>query len=180
MKTEKHQIYFDNTVFDLDTVIQTYSNYVYTVIYKVSANNLTSEDSEEIVSEVFFKLWLNKKKIKKFKTIKPYLGVITRHVTIDYLRKNKKVLLEYDDQLYSNIDNNTFETIELLDIFEKCTQHLSDMDKEIMMRSILKDENISDIADSTGIKKATIQVKIHRLKKKMAKSLAEMGYLNEF
>lgn len=178
MKEKHPQIYFNKCSFDLELIIKQYSNYVYSIIYKISKNSLTLEDNEEILSEVFFKLWVNRKKIKQFKTITPYLGVITRNLTIDYLRK-RKIVYEYNDEVLLGKNTDDFNNIELLEDFEKCIQNLSETDKEIITRAILKDENTTKIACSMGIKKSTIEVKIHRAKKKIAKSLMEMGYLYE-
>jgi len=179
MKEKNQQIYFNKCSFDLELIIKDYSNYVYSIIYRISKNSLTLEDNEEILSEVFFKLWINRKKIKQFKTIKPYLGTITRNLTIDYLRK-KKIVYEYSDEIFTSENRNDFNNIELLEDFEKCIQNLSKTDKEIITRALLKDEKTTSIAHSMGIKKSTIDVKIYRTKKKIAKSLIEMGYLYGF
>ncbi len=55
--------YIKNNELDLEKIINEYSSYTATVINNMAKDNLNKEDKEEIISEVFFILWKNNKKL---------------------------------------------------------------------------------------------------------------------
>lgn len=55
--------YIKNNELDLEKIINEYSSYTATVINNMAKDDLNKEDKEEIISEVFFILWKNNKKL---------------------------------------------------------------------------------------------------------------------
>ena len=50
----------------------------------------TKEPAEELVSDVFIKVWEKRKELGKIENLKLYLYVATRHVALNYLEKEKR------------------------------------------------------------------------------------------
>jgi RNA polymerase sigma-70 factor (family 1) len=50
----------------------------------------TKEPAEEIVSDVFIKVWEKRKELVKIDNLKLYLYVATRHMALNYLEKEKR------------------------------------------------------------------------------------------
>lgn len=102
--------YIKNNELDLEKIINEYSSYTATVINNMAKDNLNKEDKEEIISEVFFILWKNKKKLDYNKALSSYIAGITRNVVKEYLRTIKVNcnISEYENNLYSydKIDDN--------------------------------------------------------------------------
>src|ERR1700759_5161779 len=48
------------------------------------------EPAEEIVSDVFIKVWEKRKELQKVENLKIYLYVTTRHIALNYLDKQKR------------------------------------------------------------------------------------------
>jgi RNA polymerase sigma-70 factor (ECF subfamily) len=48
----------------------------------------TSDSAEEVVQEIFLKLWLRRDKLREIQSFRDHLFIITRNHIIDYLRKN--------------------------------------------------------------------------------------------
>ncbi|HWB91890.1 MAG TPA: RNA polymerase sigma-70 factor [Puia sp.] len=46
------------------------------------------ESAEEVVQEVYLKIWLRREKLREIQSFKDHLFIITRNHLIDYLRKN--------------------------------------------------------------------------------------------
>lgn len=76
-----------------------------------------SERAEEVLQEVFLKIWLMEKELLKINKIEAYLQTIARNKCLDYLR-----VLEREGRLYGEIDakpldghNETEEAILLAD-----------------------------------------------------------------
>ena len=63
----------DNNYFDLDAFIKKYYGYVYMIVRNYKGINISEEDIEEIVSDVFLAIWKTRKKKKKDIPITAYL-----------------------------------------------------------------------------------------------------------
>ena len=81
---------------DLEEIISTYSNYVFKIVDSISNQSLSYQDKEEILSDTFFLLWKNHKRIKT--NLKGYLSVIARNVTYQRLRE-KNIFIDIDKVL---------------------------------------------------------------------------------
>ena len=57
----KNQIndYINNGRLDLERIVKEYTPYVQTIVENGTGNNLSYEDKEEIITDVFFVLWKN-------------------------------------------------------------------------------------------------------------------------
>lgn len=73
----------------LDSIINKYSSYVYTVVYNIMSGAMTEEDIEETVSDAFIKLWKNSGFLQEDKPLLPYLSVIAANEARSRLRKCK-------------------------------------------------------------------------------------------
>ena len=64
MRKEKIALeYFSNNKLNLEMIINDYYNYIKTIIN--NSTNISEEDSEEIISDVFYIIWKNCDKIEK-------------------------------------------------------------------------------------------------------------------
>ena len=71
----------------IDRAVGLYTPYLSTVLYNM-ASNLSKEDTEEIVSDVFFALWKNAKYIDLNKgTVRSYLAAAARNFALKRLKK---------------------------------------------------------------------------------------------
>ena len=50
----------------------------------------TKEPAEEVVSDVFIKVWEKRKELPKIENLRLYLYVTTRHIALNYLDKQKR------------------------------------------------------------------------------------------
>ncbi|MEO9870932.1 MAG: sigma-70 family RNA polymerase sigma factor, partial [Ekhidna sp.] len=84
----------------LETLFKLY----YDKLLHLSKNYLTrEEDGEEIVQNVFLKMWEQREKLKDVSNINSYLHTMTKNACLDYL-KHEKVKLGYIEQ---NLLNKT-------------------------------------------------------------------------
>ena len=74
----------------LEQAIKTYTPYLSTVIFRAAGNNLSREDTEEIVSDVFLSLWKNADRIDLQRgTLRGYLAGAARNQICKRLRSRK-------------------------------------------------------------------------------------------
>lgn len=164
--------YIKNNELDLEKIINEYSSYTATVINNMAKDNLNKEDKEEIISEVFFILWKNKKKLDYNKALSSYIAGITRNVVKEYLRTIKVNcnISEYENNLYSYdkidiIDNE----IEEINKIEKKLKDMKEIDKAIFLDFYYSSKSIKDIAKEKNISKFSVKQRLYRIRKKIRK-----------
>ena len=88
-------------------------------IYRFSISQLkTREDSEEVVQEVFFRLWESRKQIPDKESFRSYLFSIAYHVIVDMFRK-KIMDSKYEKFLHRKTDfcsNETQDSVEFSEL----------------------------------------------------------------
>lgn len=63
--------------FNIEIIIDEYSNYVFKIINSIVGISLPYQDKEEIASDVFYLLWKNQENINT--DLKSYISVIARN-----------------------------------------------------------------------------------------------------
>lgn len=74
----------------LKEIYLAYVKFIYAVIYEILKNR---ENTEDVTSEFFIKLWDVAENYRPGSGHKGYLATIARHMAIDWLRKHKKEVL---------------------------------------------------------------------------------------
>ncbi|MFA6445926.1 MAG: RNA polymerase sigma factor [Candidatus Paceibacterota bacterium] len=125
----------------LNFLIKRYTQNVYYFVYRLSGSG---RDSEDIVQDVFVKVWKNIDKYDAKQNFRTWLFTIARNTTIDWLRKKKHVpLSSFDSDEGDNIISDTAKDNELLPdelaekaddkmFVEKILQTLSPENREIL------------------------------------------------
>ncbi|MEO9481926.1 MAG: RNA polymerase sigma-70 factor [Ekhidna sp.] len=158
----------------LETIFRLY----YDKLLHLSKNYLTYEaDAEEIVQNVFLKLWEQRDKLKNISSINSYIYIMTKNSCMDYL-KHEKVKRGYLDQnlqnksainyqflkdeaasllLENELEQKILESAELLP--EKC--------KEVFMKNKMEGLKRAEIAQELGISLKTVDNHISKAVKHM-------------
>ncbi|MCX6327848.1 MAG: RNA polymerase sigma-70 factor [Bacteroidia bacterium] len=126
-------------------------------------------DAEEIVSDVFVKLWNIREKVDIITSIKGYLVKAVRNTSINYLERLKinnqsTDRLDYSDQELLAWDSDyplgqLYEK-EIMNILDDGINELPDACRQIFMLSRNEDMKYSDIADKLGISVNTVKTQI--------------------
>ncbi|WP_273275754.1 RNA polymerase sigma-70 factor [Maribacter polysiphoniae] len=155
------------------------------------ARNYVSQkqDAEEIVQEVFIRLWENRSSIHiKTNNINGYLFKMVKNGCLDYLRKRKRVLARHghnkqlEDALnYEALcDNDASEILveELAGEIRNAINLLPEKCKEVFIKSRTEGLAHKDISEKLQISTKTVENHIGRALKHMRFHLQE--YLNLF
>lgn len=145
--------------FDLELIIDEYSNYVFKIIDNIIGNKLSYQDKEEITSDTFYLLWKNQTKINT--NLKSYLSAIARNCAYNKLRKNNFTTSLEDNEISYNTD---FDTI--LDIKEKISK-LTPEELQIFKLFYLKGLKISEVSKEINKSSSAIKIKLYRIRKKL-------------
>lgn len=170
--------YIEGNLLKIEEIMNEYSNYIYTIIKNIS-NNLSNEDTEEIILDVLLILWQNKNKLDINKNMSSYIGGITKNLVKLKLRKLKfEENIDDYESLYTPDGDLELELIdnEKKQIIRMELEKLKIIDKQIFVEYYYKDKSIKKISKLFNISETKIKSKLFRIRKRIKKSLKGRGY----
>lgn len=174
-KLKKKMIYeyLKKDELNIELIMKEYTNYIYTII-KNSANSMSLEDIEEIISDVFLSLWNNRDKLDIEKELSPYIAGITKNLIKKKYRNNKvhENIEDYEEKLISleNIELYSEEE-EQNEILIKELGLLKLEEQKIFMMFYYEDKKVKEIAQTLEITQSKVKMKLHRIRKKLKENL---------
>ena len=136
-----------------------------------------NEVAEELVSEVFFKIWNNRKAIVIASSPKSYLYTAVRNISFDHLRKEKRhILTNLDDVLTVPCDYfDPQKRSEFAELQEKVDRAIAKLPRQCkLVFQMSRDQGLrySEIAEKLNLSVKTIETQMGRALKSLRKSLA--------
>ena len=153
-----------NINFNIEIIIDEYSNYVFKIVDNIIGTSLPYEDKEEVVSDVFYLLWKNQDKITK--NFKGYLGVIAKNCSYSKLRKANENLEYQDNLLNNNVSIKGLDFDYMLTIKQKLRK-LSLEEQTIFKLYYVEGYKIKEISTKLDMKVSFVKVKLYRIRKKL-------------
>ncbi len=142
--------------------------------YAFSYNKDKSE-SEDIVQEVFIRLWQKRKNLDKIKNIEAWSMTITRNLTFDKLKANR---LEFNDLHHvedkaQEIFNpeQMVEQSETIAGIRKIIDSLSEKQKQVIFLRDIEGHTYQEIGDIMGIDQNLVKVTLFRARENVRKKL---------
>lgn len=167
---------------ELEKIVNKYTNYLYTTVTNMSYGNLSSEDIEEIISDVFFIFWKNKEKFDTSKKLNLYLAGIAKNLIKSKYRKihiNSNIE-DYESILIDNYDiSYNYEQIEKARIIEDSLNCMSKEGKDMFVLYYYFSKSIKEIANELNCSEFKIKSKLFRIRKKIKTNLERGGYRYE-
>ena len=160
--------YIHNRELDLDKIVDDFSPYIKTIINNMVKNNLSYEDKEEILSDVFFVLWKNRE--KEIISLDSYLAGITRNLVKEKL---KKIKITYDISEYENVieDLNIDVFSDEREDINNCIKNLKNIEQKIFNMFYYGSNSIKEIANELKISEFNVNTRLYRIRKKIKKQL---------
>ncbi len=162
--------YIVNDRLDLNRIIKDYTPYVKTIINNMVYNNLTEEDKEEILSDVFFVFWKNR--FKEIPVIDAFIAGITKNLVREKLRKKVISLdiADYENNLgYTDIDMFDEKREKIEKVKEKMKE-LSDIEVKIIDMFYYYSKSTKEIANELNLTETNVRSKLHRIRKKIKRN----------
>lgn len=132
-------------------------------IYRYSMSMLKQREyAEEIVQDVFLKVWLSRENLNPQLSFKSYIFTITRNLTLNSLQKaaNDKKMKEsvfYHTPLASNATDIIYEEAYFEKLKQQAVNRLSPKRKHIFELSREKGMSYDQISEELGISKNTVK-----------------------
>ena len=167
----------------LALLIQKNLNSVFSFINRLVNDPKAAED---LTQETFIKVWKNLKKFNQEKKLKPWLFMIARNTTIDYLRRKKEIVFSDLNRTDNDGENFDFDPAdcsvsaleglvhqELVDRLRRGLENLPINDRVLLL--VYQTENLTfrEIAEMMGLPLETLKTRYFRalikLKNEMVK-----------
>jgi RNA polymerase sigma-70 factor (ECF subfamily) len=146
---------------------------------------LERESAEDIVQEVFIKIYMNAPRFKEKEgaSFKSWAYKILLNTSFSHYRKIKKrraEIVQIDHELYENIadtDDCLFEREELRDLVISVLSRMPKKTNKILSLRFLQDLSQKTIATQEGISVAAVKTRVHRGKKEFKKVISSFNLL---
>lgn len=175
------KMYIEKGQLDIKKIVEDYSGYVYTVVKNSVKGNLTQEDIEEIIADIFFVLWSNQEKLEIDKLLNAYLVGISRNLIKEKYRKNK-ITVSLEEQEGYLTDNRDISMIceqnEKMYFIEKALKSMKKIDMQIFKRYYYASQKVKEIAKELNISEMQVKTRLHRIRNKIKKEMKKGGYEN--
>lgn len=158
----------------------------YPRLYNFSRSFLKIEEGiDDILQEVFVKIWQNRKKISSAETFNSFIFTITRNLLLNELRSrlnNEKKKEEIESYSVAQ-EYSSMEQIEYHELKEKVIEIVNDLpkrQKEIFILSRKEGLSHKEIAEKLGIKTKTVEYHISLSISFLKSKLTKMGLMSLF
>jgi RNA polymerase sigma-70 factor (ECF subfamily) len=145
--------------------------YAYSLQFTKSA-----EDSEEIVQDVFVKLWTNREKIKQKDTLRSLLFIMTKHHLINafHSKVNEPIYEDFVDYKNELSVNDTGQQLEYEDFerkFQKALARLPLTQQKVVKLSKIDQLSNKEIAEKLSLSEQTIKNQLSIALKELRQTL---------
>ncbi|MDD4028609.1 MAG: RNA polymerase sigma factor [Caldisericia bacterium] len=144
-------------------VFSYYKNYVFRSAFFMLKNE---DEADDIVENVFFKVFSNFVSFDMTRSFHPWLSRIILNETRTYIKKNRRAYTNQDFVL-DNIPSRSSETKEKSQQIQRYMKELSPKDRELITMRYFQELTIEEIARIVNISVANAKVRIHRATKKL-------------
>ena len=125
---------------NMEKLVKDFYNYILAIIKNTA--DLSKEDEEELISDVFFIIWKNQKSLKVDEKFSPYIAGITRNIVYKKYKENLK------QRNIEEIKENTIPVDRLEDDINDVRSYIEAKDKEEAIKSTKTlNKTISEIID---------------------------------
>jgi RNA polymerase sigma-70 factor (ECF subfamily) len=167
-------------VFAFETLFKLYFD---KLIHIARSYQIGHENAEEIVQNVFMKLWVRKKKLKKITNINSYLYLMVRNACLDHI-KHEKIKRSYSMDVWDRKSAIQYQFMkdeaahlllenELKKKISDSIDQLPEKCKNVFVKSRLLGIKHHEIAKLLGISKRTVDAHISNALKQMRLDLKD-------
>ncbi|MEN6454308.1 MAG: RNA polymerase sigma-70 factor [Prolixibacteraceae bacterium] len=144
----------------LQALMSLYSESLFVFVRGIVRNN---ETAEELVSDVFVKIWSKRDQFANIRNIKSYLFILARNESISFIRRNKRVKIinieEVDDYYFTPLENDSSEFFdqEMIDRSNRIIESLPAKCKMAFSLAKVNGLKYREIAEIMGISPLTVK-----------------------
>ncbi|MFA6128754.1 MAG: RNA polymerase sigma factor [Bacteroidales bacterium] len=138
-----------------------------------------TEETKDIVQEAYIRVWISLHQYTGKVPFQSWFFSILRHLSIDWLRKNKRLQTAVIHQL-TVTDNNhpaaILESSELNRLIQDWIVGLPETQQLVFILRDMEDLAIREVQSQTGLTESSIKSNLYVARKKLATYLTKKGY----
>ena len=175
-------LYFARSESAITETDRKYGRYCHSIAYNILEDH---EDAKEIVNDTYLKAW-NTIPPNRPDPLKPYVGMISRHLSLDRYeeyhtqKRGGQVPLVLEELAECIPDNDSREdigeSVALKDALAKFIRSLPDKTQMIFLRRYWYASSAAEIAEEYGMRENSVNVLLHRTRKKLKDHLQKEGF----
>lgn len=165
---------------DSQTAFRHFYDMTYDRLFRIAYYYVKKEEwSQEIVLDVFLKLWEQRESLPEVHNIEDYCFILTKNASLNYLEKeSRNHLLSTDSlpelQTHSHSPEESVISEELFALYVKALDRLPERCREVFIRIREEQQSYAQVAEELGISTKTVdaqlQKAVHRLKEMIEKT----------
>lgn len=156
----------------LDSLIEIYTPYVSTIVWNIVRGNMSVQDAEEVVSDVFVAVWRQAKEIET-DGLKGWLAAVSRNKARNKLREYGKTI-PFEEEYLCIADKYAFECeIDERLAIKNAINHLQKKEKETLIRHYYFFQPLKEIAHDMHLNESTVKSHLRRGRIHLKKFLEE-------
>lgn len=157
----------------LNTLVREYNNKVFRVCMGYLQNE---HDAADVTQEVFIKVLEKIEQYKGDSKISTWIIRIAINLSLNYLRDNKKRLLQEEIEKVHIIDNQSdhISSLEIWKLLRKSIYNLPEKQRRVFILNYYMELSYQEISDTTGYSLSSIESLLFRARKKLREQLGEI------
>jgi len=148
----------------IKNIYSTYSQKVHRLCLGYTGDSMQADD---LLQEVFIKVWENLEKFRGESLVSTWIYRITVNTCLLYLRNAKKTTQVAIENTVLKISEDTDEKENEIQLLYKCISELPETDR-LIITLLLEEVPYAEIATITDISEGNLRVKIHRIKQQLS------------
>lgn len=145
-----------------EIIVMGYSQIIFRVAYSYTKNIF---DADDIVQEVFLKLYRARKVFENEEHIKNWLIRVAINHSLDLIRRKQREMV-IDTEYINNLPD-TSDAVEKNEVIKECVLSLKDSYKTIIILHYYDDYSIKEISDILKISENSVKVRLNRARNKL-------------
>ncbi len=134
-----------------------------------------AESAEDIVQDVFIKIWNKRTDLDKVKNKEAWCMIITKNLVMDHFRKNKYRQINQNKTVEMTIDNQSpdvvYEQSEVTELINDLIDTLPVRQKEVIILREFEQYSYQQIGEIMGLDLNLVKVTLYRARDNLRKKL---------
>lgn len=152
---------------EYNNAVDEHAQNLYGYVFKYLRN---AEDTQDIVQDVFEKLWKNRRKVE-FEKCKSWMFRTGHNALINFSKRHQRTIYNSDMVPERQAKSTSFETKDIVDL---ALSLLPPVQKSIVILRDIEGYKYAEIAEILEISESQVKVYLYRARKKMKKQLKDL------
>ena len=153
---------------DSQTAFRDFYNMTYDRLFRIAYYYVEQEEwSQEIVLDVFLKLWKQRSNLLDVRNIEDYCFILVKNASLNYLEKESKHTYIHPDSLPEPQEQNyspeeSLISEELFALYVKALDRLPERCREVFIRIREEKQSYAQVAEELGISMNTVDAQLQK------------------